>query len=269
MIRKLLVAALAICAGSAATAHSFWLEPTVHTVDPGERVAVAFRVGDGADVSDWALYWERVAALRLYGPEGVIDQLGAIRATGPGERGGAVFLAPAPGSYVLGFESNPSFSDLGAAAFNDYVDHEGLTAIAAHRLATGATQANGTENYARRAKALIQVGAPRTANVTRPIGQTLEIVPLANPLGMKAGDMLEVQLLWRGAPLPGARIAVVRPAADHATEVIVTDTAGKARFALKHGSRYLLSSVWGVPAPNDNRAAYQTIFASLTFPSPD
>jgi hypothetical protein len=265
---RILFAALALAASASAAAHSFWLEPVKHDPDPGETVAVAFRVGDAGEASDWGLHWERIASLRLYGQNGVIDQLPAVRATGPGERGTARISIPAPGSYVLGFESNPSFSDLAAEPFNAYVAHEGLTAIAAHRKATGTELGNGTELYARRAKALFQVGDQQTGNVTQPIGQLLEIVPLADPFALDAGDRLTVQVLWRGAALEGASLTVTRPYADGEPLLLKTDAQGQASFELQHGSRYLVSTVWGVPAPNDPRADYLTIFASLTFPSP-
>jgi len=248
---KSVIAAIAIGLPATVAAHSFWLEPLQHDPQAGEDVTVAFRVGDAGEATDWGLYWERIASLRVYGPNGVIDQQGAVRTT------------------VLGFESNPSFSDLEAERFNNYVEHEGLVAIAAHREANGTTDENGTELYARRAKALFQVGAEHTDNITQPVGHLLEIVPLESPFALQEGDTLPVQILWRGAPLEGANIAVVRPFADNETEIVKTDANGRASFELKHGSRYLLSVVWGVPAPNDARADYFTIFASLTFPSPD
>jgi uncharacterized GH25 family protein len=261
--------ALALALPAALAAHTFWLQPALHTADPGETVVVDFRVGDQGEESHWALHWERVASLRLYGPDGVIDQLAAVRPSGPDTDGTAQITAPArEGSYVLGFESTPSFNSLDAGDFNIYVAHEGLTAVAAHRRATGTIDAPGTELYARRAKALVQVGKARTDNVTRPVGQLMEIVPLANPFTLAPGDALPVQVLWRGQPLAGASLWIARPAAQGAPQVLITDAEGRATFTLQYGSRYLLYSVWSVPGPNDPRAEYQTIFASLTFPSP-
>ncbi|MEP3421258.1 MAG: DUF4198 domain-containing protein [Erythrobacter sp.] len=262
------IAAIALMVPAASAAHSFWIEPAQHDPQVDEEVRVTFRVGDAGEARDWGLYWERIVALRLYGPNGTIDQQHAVRTTQRGERGTVRLSVPEPGSYVLGFESNVSFSDLEAQRFDDYVDGQALTAIAAHREATGTTGVNGTELYARRAKALIQVDGVETENITTPIGHTLEIVPLESPFALNAGDPLPIQVLWRGAPLEGVRIEVVRPFADYETTILTTDADGKASFELKHGSRYLVSAVWGVPAPHDSRADYFTIFSSLTFPSP-
>ena len=268
MIRGL-VAAIALTASTAAAAHNFWLQPETHTPDPGEQVRVDFKVGDaGAEASDWGVYWERIASFRLYGPDGATDQQGAVRTTTRGEVGTALVSVEQPGSYALSFESTPSFSDLEGVRFDRYVANEGLTAIAEHRAMTRAGEANGTELYSRRAKALLQVGDTPTANVTRPIGQTLEIVPLSNPFAMRAGEMLEVEVLWRGAPLEGATLHVITPSRNPDGDKLLTDADGRASFVLEHGSRYLLTTVWGVPAPNDRRGDYFTIFSSLTFPAP-
>ena len=41
------LAAFALTIPAAAAAHSFWLQPTDHTPDPGEELLVEFKVGDG------------------------------------------------------------------------------------------------------------------------------------------------------------------------------------------------------------------------------
>lgn len=269
MIRTTLTA-LALSISSAAAAHSFWLQPEDASLEPGEEAAIAFKIGDvGDEAEDWGLYWERIASFRLYGPDGVTDQQGAVRTTRAGATGGAAVAAPSqPGTYVLAFESNPSFSDLEGARFDRYVANDGLKAIAEHRAAMQAGEANGTELYARRAKTLLQVGEAATANVTEPIGQTLEIVPLANPFDLEAGDTLRVRVLWRGEPLEGATLAVARIGAEPAPMSLMTDAIGEAEVVLEAGPGYLLAVVWGVPAPNDARADYFTIFSSLTFAGP-
>lgn len=259
------LAALALCLPAMAGAHSFWLQPVDHSIETGETVEIDFKIGDVGESGDWSVYWERVGSIRLYGPKGVADQLRSLRAARAGDKGGAQLAVDQPGSYVLGFESNPSFSDLEGARFDRYVEGEGLAAIAAHRRAIGAGNTNGTEIYARRAKALLQVGDVRTDNITRPIGQLLEIVPLDNPFALENGDSLRVQVLWRGEPLEGAQLNIARTGIDGESTSLVTDEQGKVAFPIQSGPPYLLAVVWGVPAPHDPRADYFTIFSSLTF----
>ncbi len=263
MIRTVF-AAIALALPVAASAHSFWLQPQDHTTEAGEPVTVEFKVGDAGDVNDWGLYWERIGAFQLYGPDGVTDQQRALRTTALGEAGTARVTLDEPGSYVLAFSSNPSASDLEAERFDRYVEHEGLSAIAADRASRANGGLNGTELYARRAKTLWQVGDSHTENVTQPIGQTLEIVPLANPFAMGEGEPLPLQVLWRGEPLEGATLSAA--ALDETGEATTYMTAadGTVTIPAQSALPMLYSVVWGVPAPNDDRADYFTIFASLT-----
>ncbi|MEM6908620.1 MAG: DUF4198 domain-containing protein [Pseudomonadota bacterium] len=266
MLRNLITLSL-LTLSTAASAHSFWLQPRDFSLESDEPVVVDFKVGDAGDVNDWGLYWERIAALRLHGPDAVIDQQNAVRTTGPGEAGSALVSAKGEGTHVLVFESNPSFSDLEADRFQRYLAHEGLKAIADHRAAAGTESEPGTELYARRAKALIQVGGMPTANVTKPIGQTLEIVPLDHPLLLDPGQTLRVRVLWRGQPLGGATVVSASTDGSGETTTRKTNLDGIVALPVSRSGGTLISTVWGVPAPNDQRADYFTIFASLTFGS--
>ncbi|MDY7097218.1 MAG: DUF4198 domain-containing protein [Pseudomonadota bacterium] len=269
MIRAL-TAAFALIAASSASAHSFWLEPESYDAQTDEAVLVEFKVGDldkdgGPAINDWGLYWERVAALQSFSDKGAVDQQTAIRTTQSGETGTALLKLKGEGSHILAFASNPSFSDLEAARFDRYVAHEGLKAIAADRAAKAGKATSGTELYARRAKTIINVGDAYT-DVSRPVGHTLEIVPLANPMELGASDDLRVRVLWRGEPLPEAKVFAYQIGdKTRKTGVYSTGSDGETSVSLVKGKEHLISVVWGEPAPNDVRADYFTIFASLTF----
>jgi len=277
MIRNAL-AAFALTFPTALAAHSFWLQPDDYTPASREPVTIEFKVGDANEVNDWDLYWERIGAFQLYGPDRVVDQQRAVRSTDEGEGGGeeggedeggtAEISLIEPGSYILAFASNPSFSDLDAETFDRYVEHEGLTAIAADRAAATERGQNGTELYARRAKTLLQVGEILSDKVTQPIGQTLEIVPLENPfrrMVARAGaGPLPLQILWRGEPLEGATLSAARLDETGKAITYKTGADGIVTIPRWNGDPTLFSVVWGVPAPNDARADYFTIFASLT-----
>ncbi len=265
MIRFAL-AAFALTVPVGAAAHSFWLEPADHTPETGEELLIEFKVGDVgvAQADDWGLYWERIASLRLFGPDGVTDQQSAVRTTAGDEAGSAMMTVPGEGTYILAFESNPSFSDLEAERFNRYLDHVGLSAIAAYREARGLTGESGSELYSRRAKTVLQVGDTQTRNVTVPIGQTLEIVPFENPFSMGEGEQLPLTVLWRGKPLAGATLEASELNGSGEIKVYTTDEYGSVVIPAQSGSAMLYSVVWGEPAPNDARADYFTVFASLT-----
>ena len=77
---------------------------------------------------------------------------------------------------MLAIHSAHAVSDLPAVRFNEYLKEEGLVPAQRLRAQAGRTNAPGREIYSRRAKALVQVGAPidNQRHVTQPIGLTLE-----------------------------------------------------------------------------------------------
>lgn len=265
---RLLLAAFALSLASAAAAHSFWLEPERYRAAEGEEVRVDFRIGDVGEAGDWGLFWERIASLRSFDEAGVVDQQRAVRVTGPGEAGGAVVNLRGEGTHVLAFESTQSFSDLEAERFNRYLENEGLSGVIAHRERTGQTEARGTELYSRRAKTLVQVGDTLTDNVLQPIGQTLEIVPLVHPGRLTDSGQLPVRVLWRGKPLSGAQVTATALGELNETHTARTNDEGVATVPIAGEGGTLIAMVWSEPAPNDARADYTTVFASLTVGAP-
>lgn len=56
-----------------------------------------------------------------------------------------------------------------------------------------------TNRYEKFSKALVDGSDP--AFVMKPLGHVLELVPMSNPADLKAGDELQVQVLYNGAPV--------------------------------------------------------------------
>ena len=196
------VAAMA-CAITPAAAHDFWLEPDTFNTAKGKPIDVNFMIGHADKREHWALKWERVIALASHGPDGINDHLATVRPMSDDDKGGARPAFLQEGTHVLAFESRQSFIELEAEKFNGYVKKEGLSFIADDREAKGTEDQPGTEVYGRRSKLLIQVGDTPTQNATRPIGQTLEIVPEKNPYALKDGEALPVRVLFRGKTTRG------------------------------------------------------------------
>lgn len=258
------VAGATIC--SPAAAHDFWLFPQTFESEVLGTVQVRFLVGHADEVNSWNLQWDRVAALRAHGPDGMKDLQPAMTPARGLVPGFVALPLQTPGTHVVAFESNHSFSDLEAEKFNDYAESEGLTAILNARERAGALAENGLELYSRRAKTLIQFGDEPTDSALAPLGHTLEIVPEANPYALDEGEALPVRVLFRGAPLEGATIDITVLGAGAAPyDTKVTDADGRARFALSGGKAYKLNVVWGVPNADARRAEFETIFSSLTF----
>lgn len=267
---RMIITAIALTGGiGPAIGHDFWIEPAVFQVAPGKPVELRFLIGEPGKVEHWATEWRKVVSLQDFAPSGVIDALAAIRPNDgkepPLDRVDATVALIEPGTHVIAFTSAHATSDLAAPEFEAYARHEGLTLVLADRAARGRTGARGRELYSRRAKALIQVGPRATETVSRPIGQTLELVPEHNPAALAPGQPLVVRVWFHGAPVAGAGVVLERLGAGAAHGVpVVSDAAGRVSFPAPGVGAWKLNTVWSYPI-DDPRAEYETVFASLSF----
>lgn len=264
-MRRLLATLLLSLAG-AAGAHDFWLDLPAYRAESGQPIDLRFLIGDSGKAEGWETAWRKIVSLRSYGPAGVRDQQADIRTAPDRGDGGARVVLTEPGTHVIAFETMQSESDLPADEFTAYAGHEGLTPVLEARRRAGTSKtARGRELYSRRAKALVQVGADPSANVTLPLGQTLELVPTANPYALEPGARLMMTVLYRGRPLAGASVALetLDRVAPHAKGEI-SDAQGHVTFAMPAMGRWRATVVWSVPCTHP-RADYDTVFASLTF----
>lgn len=245
-----------------AVAHDFWIETGKALEQNGEaELAASFHVGTAAEPEGWDLRRERIVALRSFGPGGVRDQQAEIV---PGKPGRATFRLRGAGTHVITLESAPVESDLPPAEFNDYVAHEGLTAVQDWRASNAQSGARGRETYARRAKALVQIGG-RPSDVSRPLGLSLEIVPERNPLFLRPNEALPVLIYFRGRPLAGARVECESLDRLAPSTTATSDAHGRANCAIARKGRWKVATVWSVPVTANPRADFDTLFSSLTF----
>lgn len=262
MKRIRLALALALLATGPAAAHDFWLRADRFQAPGDAKVRVLFEINKAPTPEPWDLRTRKVVSFWTLGPGGLVDQQAGVVATG--KDGYADVAVKGEGTHLLAFESTQQASDLTADRFDPYVAEEGLTAVAKARgpKPTG----NGREVYSRRAKVLIQVGGAKST-VSTPIGQTLEIVPLANPYGLDAAAPLPVQVLWRGKPLSGATVHIARLGPDPKEGVAIakTDADGKASLAFPKAGAWKVVCVWSEPVTGEPGADFQTVFSSLTF----
>lgn len=247
-------------------AHDFWLEASTFHPPRRSPIEIDFLVGHDGGRSRWPLRKERIVSFVDHGPDGAIDRRRSIDTIEAQRSGGARLSFTGEGTHVLAFESRPSSIELPAARFNDYAQKEGLTLAIRDREAMGAKSAPGRELYSRRAKILVQIGETPTANILKPLGQTLEIVTEKNPYVLGADEMLPVQVLFHGEPLSGALVDLESLSVGVFPIVTkTTDKFGRAEFSLPKIGAWKLNVVWATPCADDNDADFDTTFASLTF----
>lgn len=263
---KLLATIALLALATPALAHDMWVATPNWRVAEGQSAAVSLRVGHADEEDPWNAPWERIHSFRSYGPGGVEDQQANLVVPPPEGRPNARIVLGTAGTHLVALESYHSTSTLEAEKFNAYLDTEGLDLAKRVRAAAGTSGQPGVEVYSRRAKALIQVGDQPTDNVLKPIGQTLEIVPLRNPYARGSDEALPVKILLQGRPLAGAQVRVLPLGIkDGPVQKQRSDAQGRATFTVPGRGAWLIMVVHARPMTGHPTAAFDTTFASLTF----
>lgn len=257
--------AIALAAAQSASAHGFWLNATHYLIDRNAA-------DHGAIASETLLYIGMGHLWPVEEPLKIAD-VAHYAVLGPG--GETVLKPDAPGLLEVAFAPKVDGAHVAVARYR----HHFLTG---HRVdgktkwaeepKTGKEDIVFSAHYAPYAKALLQVGVPKPAQFTEPVGDALELVPVVNPYTAQAGPdaTLGVRVLYRGVPLAGASVFARHgghaPRSAFPVEARTNDE-GVAEVPVAHAGVWLLKVEHSV-APGPERAelcnedAYE---ASLTF----
>jgi len=263
---------MALCYGTSAAGHDFWVQPNRYRLEPAAMSSMTLQVGHGPFRQRSLIPLSRITRFQAITPTGrTIDLRSSLHLGRPAEDGDFRFLDP--GAHVLVLETDDhAQSFLPAIRFNDYLTVEGLTPALERRRRTHQMDADGSENYSRRAKSIVQVGpagAGSQAQATRPLGLPLEIVPEQSPYAVPRPATLPVPVIYEGRPLQGALVKLTNLEHDAAPlDVHLTDAAGRAVFTMPHSGTWLLNVIWTKPQPDSRDTDFETIFSSLSFGFP-
>lgn len=260
---------LSLCGASSVMAHDFWLQPTQFWLTPETVTPMTLQVGHGPFRQRSPIASRRITRFEAIAPNGAATDLRRELHLSA-STGDCDLRFQAPGAYVLVLETDDrAQSHLPAIRFNDYLNVEGLTPALDRRQRTHRMDAMGSENYSRRAKSIVQVGRPDAtsqAQVTKPLGLPLEIVPEQSPYAEPRPPSLPVRVLYEGQPLAGALVKLTNLEHDAAPfETHVTDRAGRASFAMPKEGSWLLNVIWTKPLPRSSDTDFETVFSSLSF----
>ncbi|MFL6600939.1 MAG: DUF4198 domain-containing protein [Steroidobacteraceae bacterium] len=261
-----------ICGTPLCHAHDFWLQPDEFWLRPDTMTPMTVQVGHGPFRQRSPIQQSRIVRFAALAPDGTPIDLRSNLHLG-GNTADADLKFRAAGAYVLVLETDDrAQSHLPAIRFNDYLKVEGLTTALAQRERTHRMDADGSENYSRRAKSLVQVGLPGAGSqiqVTRPLGLPLEIVPEVSPYLQPRPANLPVRVIYEGRPLAGALLKLTNLAQDATPlETHLTDNAGRATFNMPGSGAWLLNVIWTKALPSSRETDFETVFASLSFGFP-
>jgi uncharacterized GH25 family protein len=252
----LIAAPLLFGAGSIATAHEFWAEPSTFNPAIGARLDIRLCVGDGFE--SWALprNEQRIERFETIGRSGKQPLLGIDGADPAG-----IARLQASGGHIVTFESKHSLANMPAEQFSAYLKEKGLEQILMLREQRGESQRAARDAYSRHAKALIRVGESQEKLVDRPIGLRLELIAELD----RAGHGRIFQLLYEGKPLANALVTATLLGAAASDLQARTDKHGRATFNLQAAGAWRIATVHMIEARESVAADWESLWASLTF----
>ena len=251
MLKRSLLLIAAFTLTPLASAHDLWIEPSTFRPAVGERVAIALRVG------------ENVAGEPMPRIPSLIDRFTLDGADVGGHSGAdpaGIATVVKRGPQWIAYQTKAYPVTLDARKFAAYLTEEGSDGVIAERQKNGRSGSPGRERFYRCAKALLEVSGG-DGPVDRPIGQTLELVPLRKP---KRGA-LPLVLSFRGKPIADVLVVAMRKGApQHATRAR-TDPEGRVTLRLSEPGFWLIKAVHMEPAPPNAGVDWESWWASITF----
>ena len=265
--RALSLAALFALGGTALAAHDMWIEPSGFKPVIGRTVGFRLRVGQdfqGDPLPRDPKLIEKFIVVDGATTTPVVGRDGADPA--------GLMRVAAPGLFVVGYHSKPSPVVLQAPKFNEYLNEEGLEAVAALRAKRGETNAEAREVFVRCAKSLLLAGPADATQQDRVLGLPLELVADRNPYLLTTGQSLGVRLIYGDKPLAGALVVALNQRDPLARVAARSDKAGHVTLKLTQPGPWLIKAVHMIPAPAGSDSEWASYWASLTFelgdPSP-
>jgi len=218
--------------------HDFWLVPQKFRANPGETLVLSANTGMDFPKSLSAVTPDRFDQFLLVSAN---DKKKLKDYKTKGNSLTTEITCGEPGTYVVGASLKPNEIRLSAQEFNEYLQLDGLPGVYELRKREGILDKDAVEYYSKYPKTIIQVGDRLDDTPTKPLGLALEIVPQVNPYRLKTGDNLDVIVLFRGKPLPGADVAWSFPGrGDTFAGSIKTDAGGKASIPLAQAGPYVI-----------------------------
>lgn len=236
-MKRALLSALALLAAAPALAHDLWLEP-----DPAGVRAVYGHAGEGGGADRYRLFEVKAQAAAGKGAVSLLDAAKPGYDTMP-----PLALPPAAGGarvvaarYDGGFWVKTAMGSRNTNRLN----------------VPDALESRWSLKFAK----LVLPGAQALSGA---VGHRLEIVPLADPYRLKAGEPLKVRVDLDGKPLPGAALTIGAPNSEQAAKM-EADEAGTAEIAARPGLT-LLNVSRKVPGSAPQLAAEDALSATLVF----
>jgi hypothetical protein len=237
-----------------ALAHDTWIAPRAFFTKPGETAVFDATSHDAFPALDFAIAPERIArsGVRLAGQtQRLVVKRRAAKSL---ELQAALARA---GIAVAWLELAPKRLELTPDKVAEYLED-----IGRHAEASNPPKGRWRESYRKLMKTVVTVGdAPVDGSAAEPVGLALELVPLANPSTLRAGDTLRLRLLRDGRALGGLAVAATHAGAARRFET--TNAEGEVAFTVDRPGPWLFAATELLRSTKPG-LEWESLFATLT-----
>lgn len=198
------------------------------------------------------------------------------------------FKTGAPGTWVAGVSTRPNDIAMDAAAFNKYLEHDGILDMLDWRRENSALDKDAVEKYSKHVKTIFQVGDKKTNDWQTELGYPIEFIPNSNPYDLKPGDKFGVKLHRDGKPLANQLVIIDAARAGHNDDhghdhadgghshdegeehthtngtLLRTDAQGELTFPVDHEGVWYLRTIHLVESQEEG-LTHESNWATLTF----
>lgn len=262
-MRTIATLSFLICAAGAAYGHVMYIMPGSFFPAKDATVTAGFHVGDSFPESEVGGRLDRLREPKLLWRTGVAA-VKNLRVDGKRDAGD--FVVPATGELIAAVHTTPTFIELAPAKFTSYLKEEGLTGTIQWRAEHGESDKPGKERYSKYAKALMLSGT--TDGFARhAVGYVIEILPEADPFALKPGDLLPVQVVFRGQPAAGLQIETAWAGKSGRKTTVVgrTGSDGRLKVPVPTSGRWRIQTIKMERCADPKAADWESFWASLTF----
>lgn len=266
-----------LVSASVLVAHDFWLVPNALAFSAGEPLEILGQSGTSFPASDGATRPAQVAEARIVGASSD-EQITDFSVSGK-----SLMIRHKParaGQRIVALALVTRTARTVPGRLQRFIALEGAPELAAQyeREGTFPKTDSVTQVSAKYAKAIVEIGSGGPRAFDKVVGHALEIVPLRDPALLKAGDSLDVRLLFRGKPVPHVhlRAGSAPPAAvtgdsvalalakARPSQVIVTGADGVARLRISDAGLWNVRTLYA--APTDGMPGqWEAFFATIVF----
>lgn len=257
---SLFILGLLICVFS--VAHEYWIAPSKYIVRQSEPFSFNCYAGEDFKPEIWAKRKERTLSVTRFHLSNKTDITPSFIATDTVQ---IPMSLKEPGNYLFALRSKPSYIELEAKAFNEYLKEDGMLNILDYRVANKLDGKRSREYYQRCAKSLVQVAGKNDETYKLNTGMALEIIPQTNPYESKG--QLEVYFEFKGKPLANYQVRTwcKKDGKLQSKAFYKTNDKGFAILPISEAGEWMISLVKMELFTANDKADYESFWGSYTF----